>query len=307
MRAAACTFAALAIIAGTGCGDGDPDAAEPGEQQAETRPTFDADRAFADLKAQVEFGPRPAGSPQAKRTAQFIADSLADAGASQVTIQRPWRNVLATLPGQEAGAVIVAAHYDTKDAIPGFVGANDGASGVAVMLELARALPRPLPGPSVQFVGFDAEEPRGQRDFIVDGARGSKQYVEYAKAGGEQGAVPLEDIHAMVLFDLVGDCDLQLPRETSSDEELFDAFADAARELTGGPAPFEGEFGGVLDDHTEFVAAGIPAIDVIDFQYGPGSPPGKYWHTPQDSLDKVCPESLNTVGEAALRVIPRIR
>lgn len=296
----------LALLALAGCG-GDGGGGDTAEAPSTPAASFDAQRAYADVRAQVQIGPRPSGSAAARRTAELIADRLADAGATQIAIQRPWENVLGTLPGREDGTLIVGAHYDTKDAIPGFVGANDGASGVGVMLEVARSLPRPLPGPSIQFVGFDAEEARGNRDFIDDGARGSKQYVEYAQAGGEQGSVPLEEIDAMVLFDMVGDCDLQVPRETSSDEELYDAFADAATELTGGPAPFEGTFGGVLDDHTAFVAAGVPAVDLIDFRFGPGEPPGEYWHTPEDTLDKVCVESLNAVGEAALRAIPRIR
>ena len=301
MRGRVCTLLALAMLAGCG---GDDDA---GESPTPPAASFNAERAFADLEAQVELGPRPSGSPAARRTAQLIAARLTDAGVSQISVQRPWRNVLGTLPGEGEGVVVVGAHYDTKDAIPGFVGANDGASGVAVMLELARTLPRPLPGPSVQFVAFDAEEPRGQRDFLDDGARGSEQFVEYAQTGGEQGAPPLEEIQAMVLFDMVGDCELEIPRETSSDPDLYGAFADAASELTGGPAPFEGTFGGVVDDHTAFIAAGIPAVDLIDFQFGPGPPPGEWWHTPRDTLDTVCSESLNAVGEAALRAIPRIR
>ncbi len=301
MRGLTCGL--LALLALAGCGDD----AEVDEAATRGTGTFDAGRAFADLKAQVRIGPRASGTPGAHRTAEFIADRLAEAGATEITIQHPWENVLGTLPGQEEGVLIVGAHYDTKDKIPGFDGANDNASGVAVMLEVARSLPRPLPGPSIQFVGFDAEEARGDRDFVSDGARGSKQFVEYAKAGGEQGAPPLEEIRAMILFDLVGDCDLTIPRETSSDAELYGAFADAARELTGGPAPFEGTFGGVVDDHTAFVGAGVPSVDIIDFQFGPGPPPGEYWHTTEDSLDKVCPESLNAVGEAALRAIPRVR
>lgn len=265
-----------------------------------------AARAMRDLKAQVEIGPRESGTPAARRSAELIADRLTAAGASAVSIQHPYENVVGTLAGSEEGTVVVAAHYDTKD-LTGFVGANDGASGVAVVLELARSLPRPLPGPSVQFVLFDAEEARGDRDFLADGTRGSKQYVDDAEAGGEQGTPPLQQIHAMVLFDMVGDCDLKIPRETSSDPRLYGVFADEASTLTGSPAPFEGSFGGVADDHTRFVAAGIPSLDVIDFDFGPGPPPGAYWHTREDTLDKVCAESLNAVGEAALRAIPRIR
>jgi hypothetical protein len=306
MRGFACAFLAILVLAGCGSdGGSDASPAAPG-RGAEEAAGFDADRAMRDLRQQVEFGPRPSGSPAAHRTARWIAQSLEDAGAEGVSLQRPWENVLGTLPGSGEGTVVVGAHYDTKDAIPGFVGANDGASGVAVMLELARTLPRPLPGPSVQFVAFDAEEARGNRDFIDDGARGSAQYVRYAKAGGEQGAAPLAEIHAMVLFDMVGDCDLRIPYETSSNRQLYAAFGGAATELNGGPAPFQGGFGGVVDDHTEFITAGVPAVDLIDFDFGPGPPPGAWWHTAEDSLDKVCPESLNAVGEPALRAIPRI-
>ena len=305
MRRLACTLTVLLALASCGGGEG-------GESTTSTEPAggaaeFDAARAFADLKAQVRLGPRPSRSPAQREAADLIAKGLADAGATEITTQHPWENVLGTIPGSGEGTVVVGAHYDTKDAIPGFVGANDGASGVAVMLELARSLPKPMPGPSIQFVAFDAEEARGDRDFLEDGARGSEQYVKYAKAGGEQGSLPLAQIHAMVLFDMIGDCDLQIPRELSSDEQLYGAFADAATEHTGGPEPFKGTFGGVVDDHTAFVSAGVPSLDLIDFDYGPGIAPGRWWHTPQDTLDKVCPESLNAVGEAALRAIPRIR
>ena len=174
---------------------------------------FDADRAFADLQAQVEIGPRASGSRGARETVELITSRLAQAGVERRRAQRPYANVLATLPGSEPGTVVVGAHYDTKSGIPGFVGANDGASGVAVLLELARSLPRPLPGPSIQLAFFDAEEARGDRPFELDGTRGSRQYVEYARSGGDQGSLPLDEIRAMVLFDLVGDCELEIPLE----------------------------------------------------------------------------------------------
>jgi glutaminyl-peptide cyclotransferase len=288
-----------ALVAG--CGD-DDDAAAPPDGG------FDAERAFEDLEAQVEIGPRPAGSPGSRETVRLIADRLREAGAEQVTVQRPWRNVLATVPGSDDGVILVGAHHDTKDDVgPEFVGANDGASGVAVVLELARVFSAeaPLDGPSLQFVLFDAEEARGDRDFTADGTRGSRQFVEYA-ASGEQGAAPLEQIEAMVLFDLVGDCDLQVPLEANSDAALYAVFEAAAQEVDGSGDPFGGETSGVLDDHIPFAEAGIPALDLIDFTYGPGPSPGAWWHTTEDTLDKVCPESLDAVGEAALNALPRL-
>jgi Zn-dependent M28 family amino/carboxypeptidase len=169
-----------------------------------------------------------------------------------------------------------------------------------VVLELARSLPRPLPGPSVAIALFDGEEARGDSDFSVDGTRGSTQYVGYAERGA-QGTPPIEAIEAMVLFDLVGDCDLQIPLEANSDPELYELFAAADPDL------FSGTTTPISDDHVPFLEMGIPGLDLIDFTYGPGPSPGDYWHTPEDTIDKVCPESLDAVGEAAVEVIPRIR
>lgn len=221
-------------------------------------------------------------------------------------VQRPYRNVVARIPGGESGTVVVGAHYDTKD-IPGFVGANDGASGVAVLLELARTLPARLEGPSIDLVFFDAEEaPRGT-SFERGGDRGSGQFVRYAREGGRRGSPELASIRAMVLFDMVGDCDLQVPHEVNSNPDLYAAFAGAADEQSGSEAPFVGEAAGVLDDHTPFIQAGVPAVDLIDFDYGPGPPPGAWWHTRADTLAHVCASSLGAVGAPALAALPGIR
>jgi glutaminyl-peptide cyclotransferase len=302
---------ALSLAALAGCGS-DDDAANGETGTGGTGngdaggSGFDAEAAFADLEAQVEIGPRPAGSPASERTARFIAKSLRRAGVDDVLIQHPYLNVVGTIPGSGPGAVVVGAHHDTKTGIPGFVGANDGASGVAVVLELARALPDKLDGPSIHLALFDGEEARGERPFEEDGTRGSRQYVNFARFN-RQGSPLLDEIRAMVLFDLVGDCDLQIPRESNSDARLYALFADAAEEAGGDPAPFEGESSSVLDDHIPFIQEGIPAVDLIDFTFGGEGSPGTFWHTPEDTLDKVCADSLDAVGEAAVLAIPRIR
>jgi glutaminyl-peptide cyclotransferase len=295
------TLVAALIAAAAACGGDDAGAGEGAGASA-----FDEQRAFADLEAQVAFGSRPAGSEANREMTMFLAERLREAGVKRVRIQRPHRNVVGVIPGEGPGAVVVGAHHDTKDEIPDFQGANDGASGVAVVLELARALPSRLEGPSIRIALFDAEEARGDRPFEQDGTRGSRQYVRFAKRP-KRGSPRLESIEAMVLFDLVGDCDLQIPRESYSSKKLYGLFESAAAELGGGdPAPFGGTASPVQDDHIPFVEAGIPSVDLIDFTYGPGPTPGAYWHTPEDTLDKVCPESLGAVGRAALVALPEI-
>jgi glutaminyl-peptide cyclotransferase len=299
--APALALLAAVVLAGAGCGDdgGDVDGAVAAD-------LFDAQRAMDDVRAQVELGPRPARSRALAEQSRLLAGRLREAGVDDVRIQRPYRNVVGTIPGRQAGAVVIGGHHDTVD-IPGFVGANDNASGVAVVLELARSLPQRLDGPSLRIALFDAEEARPGRDFTEDGTRGSRQYVRYAESDrGRRGSPRLESIRAMALFDIVGDCDLQVPREANSDPELYGALEDAATEVDGDPAPFGGTTDPIADDHVPFVAAGIPAVDVIDFTFGSESRPGPYWHTNEDTLDKICTESLDAVGEAAVRAVPRM-
>ena len=283
-----------------GCGGGDTAAGGP-----EAAGGFDAERAMDDVRAQVELGPRPAGSAANRRQARMLVGLLADAGV-KARIQRPHRNVVARIPGSRRGSVVVGAHHDTVD-IPGFVGANDGASGVAVVLELVRSLPAKLDGPSLRIALFDAEEARPGRAFEEDGTRGSRQYVRYAaRDRGRQGSPPLRSIRAMVLFDLVGDCGLQIPREANSAPRLYRAFEQAAVDLDGSAAPFGGTVAAISDDHLPFLEEGIPSVDLIDFTFGAETSPGPHWHTTEDTVDKVCVKSLDAVGEAALRAIPQL-
>lgn len=293
---------AIAALLLGGCGQGGGQGGGT-PQSAPATGSFDAERAWRDLRRQVQLGPRPAGSAANRRLTRLLARELEDGGATGIRIQRPHRNVVAALPGSEPGWIVVGAHHDTPEHPPGVVGANDGASGVALVLELVRSLPRPLPGPSLAVALFDAEEARRGREFGEDGMRGSRQYVRLAGLAdaSQQGAPPLDEIVAMVLFDMVGDCDLRVPREAHSSERLYALFAEAA-----GGEPFAGETGPVLDDHVPFLEAGIEAVDLIDFDFGPGQPPGEWWHSTEDTLDKVCPESLAAVGSAALAAIPRI-
>ena len=246
---------------------------------------FDAHRAFRDLRAQVAIGPRPAGSAASRREVRLVVRRLRDAGVRRVTVQRPHRNVVARIPGREPGTVVVGAHHDTKD-LPGFVGANDGASGTAVLVQLARTLKRPRH--TIKFILFDGEEtPRGVPDrlFAKRGLRGSKVAApRYKKA------------RAMVLLDFVGDKRLSTPREGSSDPELWSKLRAAARAVGVGRHFPDAERGTILDDHIPFLEEGVPSIDLIDFDF-------PCWHLRCDDLSAVSERSLDVTGEAVTRFL----
>jgi Zn-dependent M28 family amino/carboxypeptidase len=199
--------------------------------------------------------------------------------------------VVGGLPGR-GRPILLGAHYDTKD-IPGFVGANDGAGGVAAVLGVTRALSadrraclRPL-----RVLMFDGEEsPRGSRDFRADGLRGSGAYA----------AAHADELHAAVVVDFVADRDLAVPREASSDPALWARLRAAARAVGAARAFPPGTASAVLDDHTPFLEAGVPSIDLIDFDYPP-------WHTRADTLDKVSAHSLDLAGETLVRFLGRMR
>lgn len=201
-------------------------------------------------------------------------------------------NVVGSLPGKGRKAIVVAAHYDTKD-IPGFVGANDGAGGTAAVLEIARvmrSMKRPAGAPPIRFVLFDGEEATNDRDFYGTGLRGSKAYL---RRHGDR-------IKSLILLDFVADEDLSLPRESGSDPYLWEDLRAAAKRAGVGrhfPNETRSE---ILDDHTPFARAGIPAIDLIDFDY-------PYWHTTEDTVDKLSADSLDASGEAVVELLRRLR
>ena len=202
------------------------------------------------------------------------------------------RNVVGTLPGRRPGLVI-GAHYDTLAAPPGFVGANNGAAGSAIVVELGRALARlhrPREAREIRLMLFDGEEPPGHlpeedTDFYAHGLRGSRAYV----------AAHAERTWAMVLLDYVGNRGLRLPREGSSDERLWAEVRAAARAVGAGAAFPDGTEATLLDDHTPFLRAGIPAVDLIDWSY-----PG---HSVSDTLDKLSRRSLDAVGETMVALV----
>lgn len=268
--------------------NGDPDARE--RTPTARTDAFDSRRAWTDLRRQVELGPRPAGSSAAGRLARWARGQLPDGRLERVS--GGLANVVGTLRGSRP-AVVVAAHYDTKE-MAGFVGANDGASATAVVIELARRMRevrRPAGAPELRFVLFDGEEsPDDAEDFYSSGLRGSRAYA--ARHADELGAV--------VLVDMVGDRGLRIPREATSDRRLWARLRRAAREV-GTLRTFPDATGvTLLDDHTPFLRAGVPAIDVIDFDFD-------CWHRTCDDMSAVSEASLDTVGETLARMLERWR
>jgi hypothetical protein len=244
---------------------------------------FDGAAAFRLLRRQVELGPRPAGSPESRRLARLLK-RIVPRGHYQ-EVPGGLRNVIGTVRGREPGYVVVGAHYDTKD-IPGFVGANDGASGTAVAAQLARTIRRPRH--TVHFVFFDGEEsPRGtdDSDFEEKGLRGSKV-----------AAPAFADARAMVLLDLVGDRNLSIPREQNSSSGLWRKLRAAARRVGAGNVFPNRQSFAVSDDHLPFIEEGVPSIDLIDFDF-------PCWHRRCDDMSAVSERSVDAVGETIYELL----
>lgn len=262
-------------------------------QPAEESVTFDGQRAYADVQTQVDFGPRIPGSAGHKQIREWMRTELESAGW-QVEVQEsqamghPIKNIVAKrtdTPPQ----IILGAHYDTRmfadndpdpvhhtDPVPG---ANDGASGVAVLLELARSLPEDAV--PVWLVFFDAED--NGRIEGWDWILGSREFMQNNPVQPD----------AVIIVDMIGDADLNIYRERNSDVQLTNEVWEVAENL-GYEDFFIDEYRhAMLDDHTPFLEAGLPAIDIIDFDY-------PYWHTIQDTPDKVSVESLKAVGDTLL-------
>jgi len=292
--------------------------ATPMSSSAPNGAKLDGARAFEYVRRQVEFGARPAGSKELARTREFIVNELRAANLKvsldEFTAQTPigerkMANITAELAGESADFIIISSHYDTKILKnQQFVGANDGASSTAVVMELARALAASGKKPryTYRFVLFDGEEAfcegwdecrrpaQGNKPELIDNTYGSRRYVAQLIANAE-----LKAARAMILLDLVGYNNLVISRETISTPWLTDTIWTTAREL-GHSKVFVDAQQTVEDDHVAFVQAGIDAVDIIQLDSYP------HWHTAQDTLDKISARSLQTVGDVVLASLPRI-
>lgn len=264
---------------------------------------FSGGRAFEDLKRLVALGPRPSGSPAIAKAREEIARQLKLSGiaieedrftASTPAGAVPMANLIARIPGEQKKIVIVAGHYETKrfDGFQ-FVGANDGGSSAAFLIEMARVLAARKNKLTYWLVWFDGEEA-----FVnfspTDGLYGSRHLVAKLTSSGELGRV-----EAVIVVDMVADAKLNIHRENQSTPWLTDRVFAAARRL-GYERYFDGEARYYEDDHIPFVNAGVAAVDLLDFDYGPGN---RYWHSAEDTLDKCSPVSMTIVGRVVMATL----
>ena len=288
---------AVVLTVLTGCGSGGV-------------PEFDSTSAFTFLEQQVDIGFRYPGSPEHKKLQKYLTGKLQDFGAN-VSLQ-PFDAVLTTgdtlhliniIGNYNRGAskrVMLAAHYDTRpyadrDPDPAnrdkpILGANDGASGVAVLLEIARLLGQSEPPVGVDIVLFDGED-YGREGVPIDYCLGSAHFARRLR-----GYRP----SAAIVIDMIGDRDLEIMMEgysRAASSELLGELFDIAEEL--GFEQFRREKTiAIIDDHLPLIQAGINAVDLIDFDY-------EYWHTLEDTPDKCSPGSLEAVGKVLLHYIWR--
>ncbi len=268
---------------------------------------FDAARAYSHMKRLCAIGPRPPGSEAIKKTQQYITGELKSYGlkimeddfVAETTRGRVgMKNIIAELAGEKNEVVMIAGHYDTK-LQEGFIGANDGGSSTAAVLEMARVLAGTKPKYTLWFVFFDGEEA-----FVEWGANNGKDntYGSRHLAARLTSDGAIKRIRALVLVDMIGDKNLDLLRDDESTRWLVDVIWETAHRIGYGKHFLKSE-SAYADDHIPFKEAGVPVIDIIDFNYGPNN---SYWHTSRDTLDKVSGESVKIVGDVVIRSLPEI-
>jgi glutaminyl-peptide cyclotransferase len=264
---------------------------------------FDGNRAFASVAKQVGFGPHPSGSPAIAKVQDYLISELKSYGCTVETDdfsadtpagRLKMKNIVVKIPGDKPEIILLGTHYDTK-MMENFVGADDGGSSTAVMLELARLLCSHRGRNAVWIAFFDGEE-AVENWSETDGRYGSRQMAARLTSSGD-----LKKIRAFLLADIVGGRTAQFPRESSSTPALIDLVWYTAARL-GYSSLFLAESAAAEDDHDSFMKRGVPAVDVIgDFVHN------GYWHTPQDALDKISPKTLAIVGHVFLESIKQLQ
>ncbi|MFB3915477.1 MAG: M28 family peptidase [Terriglobales bacterium] len=275
--------------------------ATPVKAEAAAAPRFNSGRAMQYVKTVVAIGPRYVGSPghakmEALLRSHLKADRLEEDAftASTPLGAKQMRNFIAKFPGPKDGIIVIAGHYDTLYGRKDFVGANDAGSSTGFLMELASELRgRKMNGYSVWLVWLDGEE--AFRTWSpTDSLYGSRHLAEKWQKDGT-----LPKIKAFLLVDMIADADLNIDREENSTPWLEDLAYQAATHL-GYQSHFFRRTIAVEDDHIPFVRLGVPSADLIDFDYGYAN---AYWHTREDTLDKLSSRSLDIVGDVVLETV----
>jgi glutaminyl-peptide cyclotransferase len=267
-------------------------------------PVIDSARAFQYVKEIVAFGPRPLGSANHKKVEDYILAHLKGDEVENDTFTAdtpegkfPVHNIVAKFPGTKDGIIVIASHYDTNYPLrkTSYVGANDGGSSSALLLEFANELRgKPLAGYSIWLVWDDAEE--AMKTWTdADSLYGIRHLADKWQVDGT-----LKRIKVFLLADMIGDADLNIDRDTNSTAWLEEVVYEAATRLGYQSHFFGRTVPGMEDDHIPFVKRGVPSADLIDFDYGYNN---VFWHTPQDTVDKLSPKSLEIVGATMLETV----
>jgi glutaminyl-peptide cyclotransferase len=274
---------------------------------------FNGERALDHARKQVEFGPRPPGSPQLEKTRAYIVDQLKSFGltvsldefiAKTPQGEMKMANIVGELPGETKTLVLLASHYDTKFYQDmQFLGANDPAASAGTLLEIGRVLGsmRDKPKVTYRLVFFDGEEAFCENwsdcgtEQQPDNTYGSRHYVSQLRAKNE-----LENTRALILLDMVGYKNLELGRDTLSTRWLQDIIWQTGRELGHQKIFVDREEGVGGDDHEPFLKAGVDAVDLIQLTSYP------HWHKADDTIDKISSQSMKIVGDTVLASLPKI-
>lgn len=269
---------------------------------------FSGRQALDDIRHLVAFGPRPPGSDALAESRRWMIHQLLAAGcqvdqdsftASTPAGPIPMVNLIAKIPGARPSVVMLAGHYDTKLFKNfRFVGANDGGSSAAFLLEMGRALCRRKNKNTIWLVFFDGEEAIQQEMSQTDGTYGSRHLVQKLSADGD-----LSRIQAMILVDMIADKNLDIRRDANSTPWLSDLMFKTADRLGYSRYFLKNQLTAIGDDHNPFVNAGVSALDIIDLDYGPE---GSYWHSAQDTLDKCSAQSLEVVGRVVMAMLAEL-
>ena len=254
----------------------------------------------------VSFGPRPPASAANQKLQSYIESQLktlhCQISFDAFTTQTPIgpvavRNIIARFPGKSGRALVVTGHFDTKS-MPGraFVGANDGGSSTGFLLELAQVVNTMPHNNDIVLVWFDGEEAFGDWS-ATNGIFGSKHLAEKWSHEGT-----LARIKALINVDMIGDKDLGILHEDNSTLSLLNQVWKTADEMGYGKYFLHSGFP-TDDDHMPFLQKGVNALDLIDFDYGPGN---DYWHSDQDTMDKISSHSLEVVGNVVVAVLRKL-